>query len=79
MPSAERPGLEDDLDRDLDEIVQYLTLLYLADEMSIVVHPMRRILIALLVAQDALGQLTPYRRYLHDQLVAARARDKGTA
>jgi hypothetical protein len=78
MSTSERPPLEDDLDRDLNTAVEYLTLSYLADELNVIAPPLRRIIVALLAAEEAQGRLTPYRRYLQGLLRTARpGRDAG--
>jgi hypothetical protein len=73
MSTSERPPLEDDLDRDLNMVVEYLTLSYLADELNVIAPPLRRIVVALLEVEEAQGRLSPYRRYLRDLLHSAQA------
>lgn len=73
MSTSQRPPLEDDLDRDLNTAVEYLTLSYLADELNVIAPPLRRIVVALLAAEEAQGRLSPYRRYLLDLLRSAQA------
>lgn len=73
MPTSERPDLQDDLDRDLNEIVEYLALSALAEEVNFVAAPLRRVVLALLGALPE-AELSPYRRHLKDALVATRGR-----
>jgi hypothetical protein len=77
MPSSERPDLQDDLDRDLNEIVEYLALSSLAEEVNFIAAPLRRIVIALLGALSD-GQLSPYRRHLRSVLAASQDRAGGS-
>jgi len=70
MSTSERPPLEDALDRDLNAVVEYLTLSYLADELNVIAPPLRRIVVALLEVEEAQGRLSPYRRYLRGLLRA---------
>src|SRR3990172_7774253 len=71
MSTSERPPLEDDLDRDLNLVVEYLTLSYLADELNVIAPPLRRIVVALLAAEEAQGRPSPFRRDLLDPLRSA--------
>ncbi|MGH2406599.1 MAG: hypothetical protein ACRDF7_00785 [Candidatus Limnocylindrales bacterium] len=73
MPS-QRPDPQDDLDRDLNEIVEYLALTALTEEVNFVAAPLRRVVLALLAALPE-AELSPYRRHLKSVLVAGRARD----
>jgi hypothetical protein len=73
MPTSQRPDPQDELDRDLNEIVEYLALSALSEEVNFVSAPLRRVVLALLAAlPDA--ELSPYRRHLKSVLVATRSR-----
>jgi hypothetical protein len=71
MPTNERPDPQDDLDRDLSQIVEYLALSSLAEEVNFIAAPLRRILVALLAALPE-GEMSPYRRHLCERLGAGR-------
>jgi hypothetical protein len=73
MPTSERPDLQDDLDRDLNEIIEYLALSALSEDLNFVAAPLRRVVLALLAALPDV-ELSPYRRHLKNVLVATRAR-----
>ena len=75
MPN-QRPDPKDELDRDLNEIVEYLALSALAEEVNFVAAPLRRVVLALLAALPD-EELSPYRRHLKNVLVAGRARGAG--
>ena len=78
MPTSERPEPQDDLDRDLNQIVEYLALSHLAEEVNFIAAPLRRILVALLGALPEDG-LSPYRRHLRERLSAAGSRPEASA
>ena len=60
MPN-QRPDPKDELDRDLNEIVEYLALSALAEEVNFVAAPLRRVVLALLAALPD-EELSPHRR-----------------
>jgi hypothetical protein len=71
MPTSERPDPQDDLDRDLTQIVEYLALSHLAEEVNFIALPLRRILVALLEALPE-AEMSPYRQHLGERLSAGR-------
>jgi hypothetical protein len=78
MTTSERPDFQDDLDRDLNQVVEYLALSYLAEEVNFIAAPLRRIMVALLGALSE-EELSPYRRHLRELLGGAGHRRAGSA
>jgi len=77
MPTTERPAFEDELDADLNQVVEYIALSFLAEEVSFIAAPLRRIMVAFLGALPD-GALSPYRRHLRDILTTRDLRGGST-
>jgi hypothetical protein len=72
MSTAEAPRPQDDLDRALAEVLEYLALSGMVEgELNAVVRPMNRIVVALLASQESQGGLSAYRRHLLQRIRAA--------
>lgn len=78
MPTTDTPRPEDDLDRALAEVLEYLALSGMVEgELNAATPPMNRLIVALLVSQEAQSTLSAYRRYLLGRIRAAGEREPG--
>jgi hypothetical protein len=69
MSANDEPGRQDQTDEAVHEVLEYLALSDMVEgELNAVAPSIRRIILALLVADEAAGALTPYRAYLLSEM-----------
>jgi hypothetical protein len=72
MPTTEAPRPEDELDRALSDVLQYLALSAMVEgELNVVAAPMNKVIAALLVSEERQGGLSPYRAFLLQRIRSA--------
>ena len=76
--SPDRP--QDDLDKALRDVMEFLAISVMAEgEWNAMRAPLMRVIVALLVSQEAQDLLSPYCRHLLDTLRAAGTAERGQA
>jgi hypothetical protein len=71
MTSDATPPRQDATDDAVHDLIEYLVLTETVEgELNTVLAAIRRVVLALLVAEEAAGGLTPYRRRLLEQMRA---------
>ncbi len=72
MPAMETPDPQDELDRALARLLEYLALAGMVEgELNAALPSMNKVIVALLASQESQGLLSPYRRSLLDRIRAA--------
>ncbi len=72
MTTDATPPRQDATDEAIHDLLEYLVLTGTVEgELNAVLTAIRRVILALLVAEEAAGGLTPYRRTLLDQMRAS--------
>jgi hypothetical protein len=60
---------QDDLDHALSDLLQYLGLQSMvAAELNVLARPVNKVIAALLISQEAHGELSPYRQHLLERI-----------
>jgi hypothetical protein len=76
--SPDRP--QEDLDKALRDVMEFLAISVMAEgEWNAMRAPLMRVIVALLVSQEAQDLLSPYRGHLLDILRAAGTAERGQA
>lgn len=71
MAKTKAPKAEDDLDKALGKILEYLALSGMVEgELNVVGPAINKVIVALLVSQEAQGKLSPYRERLLQRIRA---------
>lgn len=80
MGTSELPPRQDAVDDAVRELLEYVTLSDLVEgELNAITPDIRRVIVALLAAEDAADRLTPYRKELLDRIRTASPRDAAAA
>jgi hypothetical protein len=75
MGTNELPPRQDAVDEAVHELLEYLTLAqFVEGELNTIAPAIRRVILALLVAEDSAGHLTPYREHLLGRMRASNPR-----
>jgi hypothetical protein len=79
MGRSDEPERRDGTDEAIHELLEYLTHSFVVEgELNAVAPAMRHVILALLIAEESAGTLTPYRAYLLAEMRGAAASTRST-